>query len=349
MAPSQIASLVLVGACALWAFSFPLLKSLVQLGQVNAPGSSTFFLSALLVALRFTVAAAFFLLLIGLREFLAAKDSKADATHASPWRRWIPRFSALELRQGFGIGLFGGLGLVLQMDGLAYTHGSVSAFLTQGYAVLIPVWVALTHRRAPGWTVTGACVLVGVGAAILAGVSPDHLQLGRGEWETLAGSVLFAAQILWLERPVFAKNRSLHATTVMFATMAATCWPLAVGLSDRPESLVRAYASPQALLLFGILTAVCTLTTFPLANHWQPKVSATQAGLLYCTEPVFTSLVCLFVPGWISGWTSITYPDETLTASLVLGGSCILGANIWLQLVPVQDPRTVRVEPPSTR
>jgi len=42
-----------------------------------------------------------------------------------------------------------------------------------------------------------------LGAALLAGVSLDHLHLGRGELETLAGSVLFAGQILWLERPQF--------------------------------------------------------------------------------------------------------------------------------------------------
>ena len=44
------ASLVLIGTCALWAFSFPLLKSIEQLGQRNAPGNTSLFLSTLLVA-----------------------------------------------------------------------------------------------------------------------------------------------------------------------------------------------------------------------------------------------------------------------------------------------------------
>ena len=76
------------------------------------------------------------------------------------------------------------------------------------------------------------------------------------------------------------------------------------------------------------------MATFPLANHWQPKVSATQAGLLYCTEPVFTSLVCLFVPGWISRTTGLIYPDESVHLRLILGGSCILAANVWILLRP---------------
>ena len=325
---NRTASLALVGTCALWAFSFPLLKALEQLGHINVPGSSSVFLSFLLVALRFTVAGAIFLLVLTVIQIRAAKNSPPQPN------RFFPTFSKLERQQGVGIGLFGSFGLVLQMDGLAYTEGSISAFLTQGYAVLIPVWVALQHRRLPGWAVTGACLLVGLGTAILAGVTFTHLHLGRGEWETLAGSVLFACQILWLDRPVFRSNRSIYVSTLMFLTMGLTCWPIAITLAESPANLFHAYSSPKALLLFGLLTGVCTLLTFPLANHWQPKISATHAGLLYCTEPVFTSAVCLFFPGWISAWTDIPYPNEHLTLSLLLGGSCILAANIWLQISP---------------
>ncbi len=329
MSPRVIASLVLVGTCALWAFSFPLLKSIEQLGRRNAPGNSSLFLSTLLVAFRFSFAAALFVVGNAIRcgwRRRAGGDSEGGRIGLRP--------TALEWSQGLGIGVFGSLGLILQMDGLAYTDGSVSAFLTQGYAVLIPVWVALTGRRLPGASVVGACLLVGLGAALLAGVSPDHLHLGRGELETLAGSVLFAGQILWLERPCFAANDSVRATTVMFGAMAITAWPLAFALARHPSDVVRAAGSGEIVLLFLLLLFGCTLVTFPLANHWQPKVTATQAGLLYCTEPVFTSLVCLFVPGWISRTTGLTYPNEFLHQRLILGGSCILAANVWILLRP---------------
>lgn len=323
MTESRIAALVLVGTCSLWAFSFPLLKAIEQLGHVHAPGNSSVFYSALLVALRFTIAA----LAFGIFLLFRGRRSGDSA-------RRVPFVTKLEIEQGFGIGLFGGLGLLLQMDGLAYTHGSTSAFLTQGYVVIIPLWSALTTGQRPAWRIWSACLLVCVGAAVLAGVSPGRFYLGRGEWETLAGSVLFAGQILWLERRKYRENDSIRATTVMFVVMAVAMWPLAFLLAESSGDMLKAYSSGKVWLLFGLLTVFCTLLTFPLANHWQPKLPATQAGLLYCTEPVFTSLVCLFFPAWISRETGLDYPNETVTKNLIAGGGAILLANLWLQLQP---------------
>ena len=86
------------------------------------------------------------------------------------------------------------------------------------------------------------------------------------------------------------------------------------------------------MALIALLVVVCTLISFLLANRWQPEVPATEAGLLYCTEPVFTSAVSLFLPGLISRWAGVPYPDEQLSWNLAAGGGLILAANVWLQL-----------------
>lgn len=307
------ASLVLVFTCACWAFSFPAMKALEQLGRITVPEAPSFFFATLCVAGRFTLA--------GL--ILAAFCGRS-----------LRGLTRLEIHQGGGIGLFGGIGLVLQMDGTAYTLASTSAFLTQGYCVLIPVWLALRHLRLPGLPVIGACAIAMGGAALLAGLDQTGLHLGRGEWETLGGSVLMAGQILWLERPVYHGNDSRRATTVMFAVMALTTWPLAFATAPRAADILAAYRSPGALGLLALLTILCTLVTFPLATHWQPKITATEAGLLYCTEPVFTTLVAFFLPGLISRLTGINYPNEAVTWNLLAGGALILLANVWMQLRP---------------
>ena len=291
------------------------MKALAQLGHLTEPSASSIFLASLCVALRFTGAA--FIMGIWLGRKLIST-------------------TRLEWIQGGGIGVFGGLGLVLQMDGMTYTLASTSAFLTQGYAVLIPLWVAFTQRKHPRLAIIGACTLAVLGAGILGWDTSSQagIRFGRGEAETLLGSVFFAAQILWLERPCFAINHSLRVSTLMFAVIAMTCWLLVWLTAPTLGVMVRVYSTPAGLGLLLFLTCFCTLVTFPLANYWQPKVSATQAGLLYCTEPMFTSLVALFVPGILSGLIGVQYPNETLTWNLVVGGGLILAANGWLQLCP---------------
>jgi len=317
MSDSLKASLVLIFTCGCWAFSFPAMKALSQVGLVAEPAGSTLFFAFLCIACRFTTAG---VLLGGI--CLAERV----------------RFTRLEYEQGLGLGLFSGLGLVLQMDGMGYTLASTSAFLTQAYCILIPLWLSLRYRALPAPQVIGACLLALAGAAVLAGLGTEGFRFGRGEWETLAGSVLFTGQILWLERPRYRSNRSKHATVIMFLVTAAISWPMALLSAPAPSAVLHAYASPPALALLALLIGLCTLITFPLANHWQPRVSATQAGLLYCTEPIFTSLVTLFVPGWISAFAHIAYANESLTPNLVLGGLLILAANVWLILRPAPTP-----------
>jgi len=47
--------------------------------------------------------------------------------------RQLKSTSRREMEQGIVLAIFGGGGILFQMDGLAYTDASVSAFLTQGY------------------------------------------------------------------------------------------------------------------------------------------------------------------------------------------------------------------------
>src|ERR1051325_5480148 len=94
-------------------------------------------------------------------------------------RRDFWRISSGECKQGIVIGLFAAAGMLLQNDGLQFTSASTSAFLTQFYAILIPVWVAVRSRRNPGWLIWTCCVLVLAGVAILGNFDPfDKLRAG---------------------------------------------------------------------------------------------------------------------------------------------------------------------------
>src|SRR6266404_4133678 len=161
---------MLIFATALWGLSFPTTKALARSQQELLPASSSWFIASLCIVYRFAIAA----LMV---SFFSA--------------RTLPRLTRLELEQGLGLGIFGGAGILLQVDGMAYTAASTSAFLTQCYCLLIPLWVARRERRPPPVRVLLSCVMVIVGAAVLANVDWHNLSLGRGEWETIAASVIF--------------------------------------------------------------------------------------------------------------------------------------------------------------
>lgn len=302
---------MLVLATALWGLSFPTTKALALAQQELLPGGSSWFIASLCVVYRFAIAALILLL------FSA---------------RTVSRLTRLEFEQGLGLGLFGGAGILLQVDGMAYTTASTSAFLTQCYCLLIPLWVAWRQRRPPSVRVFLSCAMVIVGVAILAKVDGQHLNPGRGEWETIGASVVFTGQILWLDRPKYAANKVTHFSLVMFAVMTLVCLPVALLTAVRPADWLRAYSSVATLGFLGILISFCTLGGYTLMNRWQRHVSATQAGLIYCVEPVFASLFALFLPAWFSAWSSTEYDNEKLSVHLLAGGALITAANVLIQL-----------------
>lgn len=296
-----------------WGVSFPVIKAIGLLHSQLLPGGSTWFSTVYTVAPRFLLALLVLVLWQG---------------------RGFWRVTPNELKQGVIIGLFAAAGMLFQVDGLQFTAASTSAFLTQFYAIMIPVYLALRARRHPPVIVWISCACVLAGVAILGRFNWRELSLGRGEWETLLSSVFFMGQILWLEKPEFAGNRVAKLTLVMFATEAAVFWLLAVLTAPNASALVVPWTSTGWLGLTATLTIFCTLGAFLLMNTWQPKISATEAGLIYCVEPIFGSLLALFLPALLSVWTHINYPNETATANLLLGGGLITAANILIQLNP---------------
>ncbi len=294
-----------------WGLSFPLIKT-IWLAQTHlVPEAGSVFLASLAAALRFGIA--------GLLIMLFS------------WRT-LRTLTRAELAQGAGLAFFSGFGILLQMDGLAYTSASTSAFLTQFYCLLIPVWAAWRKRLAPRLAVILSSLMVLAGVGILSGMNWTQLTIGRGEAETILASILFAGQILWLERPCYANNRVTHFTVVMFAGTTLLLAPITLATMPSAAALLRVYQSGPVWIMFSALILLCTLGAYLLMNRWQPLVTATEAGLIYCAEPVATSLFALFLPAWLSQLAAVNYANEHLTWQLVIGGALITAANLLIQL-----------------
>jgi drug/metabolite transporter (DMT)-like permease len=300
-------------ATVFWGLSFPVMKGIGQLQQQLLPHASTWFGTSVVVFARFAISA----LILGVIA-----------------RKSLPRLTRLEIWQGAGLGFFGGIGLLFQMDGLNYTNASTSAFLTQAYCCIIPIIVAIRDKHPPQLRVIFCTALMITGVAILSQLNPRDFKLGRGELETLVGSLIFTGQILWLERPIFARNDVNNFSFVMFVLTAVMALPTTIGTMHQPADLVTAFASIRLFSLVMVLVLFCTMTAYMMMNRWQPHVTATEAGLIYGIEPVCASVFALFLPAIISRFANIEYANERVTGHLLLGGSIIVLANILLQIKP---------------
>lgn len=303
-------ALFLILACALWGLSFPVVKALHLEQTQRMPGAGSEFLSAWMQVARFGLGALILLPFVRHKRFP----------------------NKLELKQGLVLAFWGGTGMALQADGLAHTAASTSAFLTQAYCVILPLIACVKLRRAPEFRVIAATLLVVAGCAVLSGMKPGDLRIGRGELETIIASVLFTFQILALENPDYRKNRGLPVTFVMCLAIAVLLLPAAFLTAKSPALLITAGASWPSFALVATLAVFCSVGAYLLMNHWQPRISSTEAGLIYTTEPVFTALYVMFLPQWLGLMTGSVYPNERPGFPLIIGGGMILAANLLMQL-----------------
>ncbi len=298
--------LLLATAC--WGLSFPIYKAWLQSFQMQHGSISSMSFSGFSLVLRFG---------LGCLVFLIWKNKK------------LFPIKKLEWKQGIGVGIFGGLGTLFQMDGLNHTSASVSAFLTQTYVVVIPIFWALKSKKIPGRKLFAASLLVLAGIAVLSGLSWEEFSsgIGQGEAETLLGSLFFSAQILWIEREEFKGNRSEASTFAMFLVVFLLMW-IPTGDPRAIWELRDFFLSSSSLAMAAILGVFATTLAYSLMLIYQPKVSSTEASFIYCTEPLTASCLALFIPSLMSTWLGIDYPNEVLSFSLVVGGALIFVANL---------------------
>jgi drug/metabolite transporter (DMT)-like permease len=296
-----------------WGLSFPLIKAIGLEHAQLVPTSGNWFITAYTIAPRFLLAALFLIVLL---------------------RGELLRMTALEFRQGLLIGLAAAGGVLFQNDGLQFTSASTSAFLTQLTAILVPGWIAWRTRKSPPPVVWLCCALVLGGVGVLARFDFGTLRMGRGEFETLVCAFFFMGQMLVLDDRRYLGNRALPVSFAMFTTLAVIFTIMALCTAPRPADVLVPWTSGPWLGFTVLLTVFCTLGSFIIMNKYQPAITATEAGLIYCVEPIFASLMALFLPAMFSAWAGLDYANETFTWHLLLGGGLITLGNVLLQLKP---------------
>ncbi len=320
MSTRSTANMALLIACACWGLSFPLERALFLDQLHDVPGASTWCLSAWSLCLRFALAA-------GLLLFWC--------------RRELGRPTRSECRQGLVLGVLTAAGMLLQMDALMHATASTVAFLSQCYAVWIPLVVAVRDRRWPSVRVVLCILGVLSGVALLSGVSPESGAIGRGELESLIGSLIFTAQILVAERQRYVANRVVVVAVITFVIAAVAYIPVVCATAPSGYALIALYADPARLGVLAVLASVTTCLGLLLMFRWQRHVGAVTAAVIYSTEPIYAALFAALLPAGLSALFGVTYAAEPLTLTLLLGGGLIIGANVlmyWHPRLPCLSP-----------
>ncbi len=309
----RTAAFALFATCACWGLSFPLVRALSLDQTIEVPEATTWCVSAWELCLRFAIATLFL----------------------AWWcRRDLARPTRAEFGQGLGLGIYTAGGMLLQVDALNYAPASTVAFLTQCYAVWIPILAAIRHRRLPDVKTVLCVASVVIGVGILAGFDVRTLSIGRGELETVLCSLVFTGQLLWAERPAYAANRVGLVAIITFAIAFVAIVPVVFITAPSWDVLQRLYADPRHLAILVVLAVVSTGFGMLIMFRYQRFVGATAAAIIYCTEPIFTALFAFILPGLLSVFLHIKYPNETFTRALVLGGGLIIAANLAMQWRP---------------
>ncbi len=339
--PSGIAVpfMAMVGCNVLWGISFPLMAIINRLvdGQ-QLPVGSPFGLApegALALTLAvFYLVIRFFTSLLLLRFLL---PNLLRNTTAGEWRR------------GLLVGLFSGLGMILQVVGLSKIPASRSGFLTSLSVVFTPLLMVAVERLLPRPFVVLGCIVACAGTAVLCGIFDPRTGafafngvLMTGDILTIIASALFGVAIIVIDltsRGIKAE----HLTGGMLLGVALVSVPVliycAASLPSPALDLTRwgsFIIRPGFLGLTVAMSLICTVVPFYWMNKYQHYFSAAHASLIYTLEPIFATLWALFIPSLLAPSFGVNYSSEQPGFGLICGGGLILFGNI-LALVKLPE------------
>ena len=240
-------------------------------------------------------------------------------------RRLAQNLDGSHLLAGGLIGLFGGLGYLVQNMGLSDTTPSNNAFLTATYCVMVPfaAW-AMRGGRPTGRNVLAALMcLAGIGFVSMG----DSLVLALrwGDWMTLLGAVFFTLQIVLLSQ-LDSAHDTITITVVDAFAMGIVSLIYALVAEPLPHPAVSGEFVWEMFYVIALSSCVCTL----LQNIGQQHVPPAEASLLLCLESVFGVIFSVVVYG------------DPVTPQLAVGFTLIFLAVVLSEVSPGDLARRLR-------
>ena len=193
---------------------------------------------------------------------------------AAPFLRWT---DLKALRGGLELGVWMGMGHILQTIGLGHTTAHKSAFLTALYVLFVPTINALAGKSVPRavWLCASLAIL---GTGLLA---YEYAPPNVGDVLTILSAIMYAMHMVRLE-PLSHSGRSLDLAG--FQSLGASFCALAFRAGEVP-SLTRI---PWCASLY--LGVVIGLGCILLQTEGQKRVPSAKVAVFFAAEPVWASV-----------------------------------------------------------
>lgn len=272
----------LILAAIIWGSTFFIMKEL-----------ATYFSSAFLMTVRFSIGMIFFFLL------------------SIPHIREIKNRQYLIYATLSGVSL--SLGYLLQTVGLSLdTSPGKSAFLTAAYCVFVPFLIWLVHRRTPRALQVAASLLCAAGIGLVS--LSERLTMSIGDLLTLLGSIAFAANLVALEDGAKACKHLNVLLLGQFSVATFLCGALSLA-----SSRILVVPSPRIVGTLILVALLASALCMWLQAYGLRHIPSQEASLLLALESVFGAMF------------SVLFYGEALSARMIFGFIVILGSIVLSQ------------------
>jgi len=207
--------------------------------------------------------------------------------------------------------------LFCETAGVSKTTATNAGLIISLTIVMTPILESIASKN---WLPRGffiAAVVAVVGVALL--VSGEGFSApGLGDWLMLLAALFRSIHVTAMGHVTRGKS---YSTVNMTFIQSLTCAAIFSALSYKDMSDAVSSFAPAQWYGLLYLSLLCGLFSF-LANLWAiRRTSASRAGLLLATEPIWAVVV------------GITVGGETLALLGVVGAVLILGATFWGQRI----------------
>lgn len=257
MSRTRFAELSLVGVCAVWGATFPLVKDAVAAIPVTT--------------------------------FLGYRFMAAAVVAAVAFRKQLRGLSPAGWKAGALMGLFLTGGYLFQTFGLERTSSSNAGFITGMFVVLTPLFGAIFVRQRAGVSVWAAAAIATLGLYLLAGTGGSLHVLG--DLLVFGCAVSFSFHILVTDPAV-----KQHDVSALLVVQLGFCGLVCLALAGSQGDLVvpRGQAVWTALAITALLASV---VGFYVQAYAQTHASPARTALILASEPAFAGLFAWLLKG----------------------------------------------------